>query len=1219
MVGIIGLLLISVGWWVELPFGKDRSLEAVAQHIPEILQQKGSDTRNEIALLNARFNEHGVHETAVQYSDYYAALFNNSGILIAVFEDDELVFWSDNRVAFDYLFGPGIPDEQYLQLDNGWYGLRKVVKDDREYFALFLIKTSYPYNNDHLQDAFAPDFDLPSVYTLSLSPRENALPVVVGNETVFHIHQHAPLPEQMRWFNLLMVLAGLWLFLRACPVLLRQKMPLRFAVVVFPATLLTLRLATLYYPHIFSGLQVFNPSLYASSFLFPSLGDLFINSVLLLYIGHYLKKTLNGTQRRITGFVPLTLIFLMLFGLALFITPLIMGLIENSRITFTLYEVFSLDFYTLLAVSSIGFFFFAYYLLASALLQFIRPFFPMRKTLVWAALLALVVHIIASHLIGILDFKVILWPVPALLLIALLREDRVNITRPRGAILLLFFFSLLTTLWILKYTDIKERSERRVLAEKLASDEDPVTELLFASAVTTIQESQAIQRVFQQPQRFTNAALASVIEEQFTDRYWNKYIFSVHVYLPDGVYWGMLTETRPPNLRYFEDLIYEFGEPVEGSAYLHHLYSYPDNLSYLAKVPLFDADGGLQAWIIIGLESTLFPGEIGFPDLLIESDPGPLRKLSGYSFARYVDSKLVGASGEYNYRINTSLYDDNLEQYEFEDYKGFNHLIHRPDDRTLIVVSKENLSFFDEVTIFSYLFGLFGLLLLMVSYVQDPSVLNAGLFNHLNVKIQLLAMGIILVALLSFGFATRFYIESQFQEKNYSILSEKIQSVLIELENNLKNEDYLSETVIDRLQLQVARLSYVFFTDINVYDPQGVLVATSQPRIFDAGLVAPRMNAEAFVKIAINQKSDYIHPETIGKLRHLSAYVPFRNHANEILVYVNLPYFAQQEILEEELTRLLVTLVNLFVLLLALSVFAAFFITDWITRPLQLLQESLSRIELGKRNEPLHYRGSDVIGELVQEYNRKVSELEINAEQLARSERESAWREMARQVAHEIKNPLTPMKLKLQMLQKAVESGDENLEERMRRTSEALIEQIDALTQIANEFSNFAKMPRAELSEVNLNQLIENTVTLYNDVPGSDVKFTPYTQGTPIVRADYNQLMRAIQNLIKNGLQAHDDDREAVVEVSVRAASKGYLITVSDRGNGIPEEMRSRIFQPNFTTKSTGMGLGLAMVKNIVQNINGNIWFETETGIGTSFFIELPGEGHSEDTGNTHL
>lgn len=1210
---------MSLGWWVGLPFGKERSLEAVAQHVSGVLQQKSSETRNEISLLSARFSEWGVHPTAVQYSDYYAGLFDKTGILLAVYENDELVFWSDNRVAFDYLFGPGIPDEQYLQLDNGWYGLRKVVKDGREYYALFLIKSSYPYNNDHLQDEFAPDFALPPVYFLSLSPRVNSVPVQVGTETVFHIHQHAPLPEQLRWFNLLMVIAGLWLFLRTCPILFSRKMPVRLAVLLFPATLFLIRLITLSYPHVFSGLQVFNPSLYASSFLFPSLGDLFINSLLLLYIGHYLKKTLGGSKRRIKGFLPLTLIFLMLFGLALFITPLIMGLIENSRITFTLYEVFSLDVYTLLAVSSIGFFFFAYFQLSSVLLQFTGPILPVRKNLVWAALAALAVHITASHLIGILDFKVILWPVPALLLIALLRADRVIITRPRGTIILLFFFSLLTTLWILKYTDIKERSERRVLAGKLASDEDPVTELLFASAVTTIQESHAIQRMFQQPQRFTNAALASVIEEQFTDRYWNKYIFSIHVYLPDGAYWGVLTETRPPDLRYFEDLIYELGEPVEGSAYLHHLYSYPDNLSYLAKIPLYDSEGALQAWIVIGLESTLFPGEIGFPDLLIESDPGPLRKLSGYSFARYMDGKLVGASGEYNYRINTSLYDDNLEPFDFEDYKGFNHLIHRPDERTLIVVSKEIPSFFDKVTIFSYLFGLFGLLLLVVTYIQDPSVLNAGLFNHLNVKIQMLAVGIILVALLSFGFATRFYIESQFQEKNYSILSEKIQSVLIELENNLKNEDYLSETVIDRLRLQVARLSYVFFTDINVYDPNGVLVATSQPRIFDAGLVAPRMNAEAFVKIAINQKSDYIHPETIGNLRHLSAYVPFRNHANEILVYVNLPYFAQQEILEEELTRLLVTLVNLFVLLLALSVFAAFFITDWITRPLQLLQESLSRIELGKRNEPLHYRGSDVIGELVQEYNRKVSELEINAEQLARSERESAWREMARQVAHEIKNPLTPMKLKLQMLQKAVESGDENLEERMRRTSETLIEQIDALTQIANEFSNFAKMPRAELSEVNLNQLIENTVTLYDDVPDSKVQYTPYTQGTPIVRADYNQLMRAIQNLIKNGLQAHDDDRETVVELSVTAAPKGYLITVRDHGKGIPEEMRSRIFQPNFTTKSTGMGLGLAMVKNIVHNINGKIWFETESGRGTSFFIELPGELNDEAAGNAHL
>lgn len=1201
-----GIVLIALAWNVQFSLFADPDVREAAEILHEGIVAKRTEAQAEIHKAQSRFNAQGIVNTMVDHSDEYAALYNERGLFLAVYEDNELVFYSDNRVVFEHLFGPGIPDEQYLRLDNGWYGLIKHIENGREFYALFLLRTAYPHQNTHLQNAFQPDIPLGDYFDLSVQQHPEAAPVVINGEEVLYILKTDHAPQYELWFNLTLLIAGVILVLFALIQLARILMPFWWATAGIPLLIIGLRVVWLWMSNPLQALNLFDPALYASSFIFPSLGDFLINSLLLVLVCQFIfvQLKIRPSQKVHPALQTILLVGLLFFGLA--ITPLITGLIENSRINFNLNDVFNLDIFTLLGLIAIGCLLFAWYRLTSAIISLVDRRADSIGITVAVVVVALTAHTIVAHMMGIVDFKIILWPLVGALLVMHKLSIGKTETRFRYGIVLLFYFSAITALALLKYNSIKERNERLVYAEKLASDEDPVTELLFNSWVISLNESDEIQSHLRQPNRYTNAMMAERITALFIDRYWHKYDINVHIYQPNGNYWGILPESRPPNLEDFDALIASEGFATSTSPYLYHLYNYPENLSYLAKVPVYENDTTQLAWVVVGLESTLFPDEIGFPGLLIDDATDNLRNLEHYSFARYIDDKLVGASGTYNFRIDTKLYNDNTDEFEFEDYKDHNHLIHRVDERTMIVVSRQNVTFFDRVTVFSYLFALYGLLMLLVMLMQSQGLMRLTFFNHLNVKIQLLSTGIILVALLSFGFATRIYTSNQLQEKNESILSEKIQSVLIELEGPLKNADSITAPLVDQISSMLTRLSYVFFTDINVYDLEGKLVATSQPKIYETGLMAPRMNAEAFVKITINKKSDYIHEETIGSLNYLSAYVPFRNYNNDIVAYVNLPYFARQDALEEEITRLLVTLVNIFVLLLALSVIAAVIITDWITRPLQRLQRSLSRIELGRRNEQIEYKGSDVIASLVNEYNRKVAELEINAEQLARSERESAWREMAKQVAHEIKNPLTPMKLNIQLLQRAAAEGADDLEERFERTAESLIEQIDTLSQIANAFSNFAKMPRAEMAEVNLNKLISSAVDLYKELPGAEIRFEPYATSSPIVHADYNQLLRAVQNLIKNGLQACTDIENPLLTIRITKSEGAFVVEISDNGEGIPEEMQGRIFQPNFTTKSTGMGLGLAMVKSIVLNIHGKIWFETEAGVGTTFFIEIP-------------
>lgn len=234
-----------------------------------------------------------------------------------------------------------------------------------------------------------------------------------------------------------------------------------------------------------------------------------------------------------------------------------------------------------------------------------------------------------------------------------------------------------------------------------------------------------------------------------------------------------------------------------------------------------------------------------------------------------------------------------------------------------------------------------------------------------------------------------------------------------------------------------------------------------------------------------------------------------------------------------------------------------------------------------------------------------VTELELSAYKLARSERESAWREMAKQVAHEIKNPLTPMKLNIQHLQKAWNEKRENIDELFQRISSTLVEQINSLSNIATEFSNFAQMPRAKKEIVDLTPVLTSVLNLFDNAPHVKIIFDS-DDSSKNVFADHEQLNRVFSNIIKNSIQSIPDNREGVINISIDRADEEFIVSIKDNGTGIPVDLQGKIFTPNFTTKSSGMGLGLSISKNVVESAGGRMWFETKENFGTTFFVSLP-------------
>lgn len=292
------------------------------------------------------------------------------------------------------------------------------------------------------------------------------------------------------------------------------------------------------------------------------------------------------------------------------------------------------------------------------------------------------------------------------------------------------------------------------------------------------------------------------------------------------------------------------------------------------------------------------------------------------------------------------------------------------------------------------------------------------------------------------------------------------------------------------------------------------------------------------------------------------------------------------------------------IVFIAIGLFAII-IARQITAPLNFIQQSLSKTIYGKKNEHIKWSRDDEIGALVKEYNKMISALENSAQRLAQSERESAWREMAKQVAHEIKNPLTPLKLGLQLLDKSWKDKDPKFDQKFERFSKSFVEQIESLSSIASEFSAFAKMPDTRIEQINIFDMLNQAVTIFKQMDNVQISYLQ-PENAFIINADRDQLLRCFNNLLKNAIEATPHDRKCIIDINYLVTSKNILLTIKDNGNGIPEEMREKIFEPNFTTKSSGTGLGLAFIKNSIENANGKIWFETTMGTGTTFYLSLP-------------
>ena len=1136
-----------------------------------------------------------------------------------VYHDQRLQFWTDRAIAF-YNSPSEFPKTNgFIKLPNGYYLVDSVSVGAYQVFGLHLIKNNYTFENKYLQNTFSSSYNIPDDYIIGLEKQEGAYEVNDAHgDFLFSLWPYGKYlctTKQLYFPGILYLLGLIFLLIYFRKEFIETNAPFILKLIALAASLFVVYWLHLLFvvPKVFFHLKFFGPDYFAMNYWLPSLGDFFLLSMFFLFWIYNFSIDLRIKELRDNSQLPVRVVIaLLLFfasSLFVFVHYLIKELVLNSTISFSLNKITGISVQSVLGIFSIGLLLLGIIFFTIRINHESRRFVKPRELFITSFAVAVFmafVQYMAIHEVftSVLILFVLTTFMASLFSIKYLRTFTLSY--------LIIFVSLVSvySLFVINATiSTKEKEQQKLLAVTLVTERDPAAEVFLSEIQYQIDHDPAIFSLLLQGED-----VGEYIRNSYFNTYFRKYLLNIYVCNEMDSLITDPDEIRVPCMPFMDELIENQGIQIPGTNFyfmdnMNGRISYTGRLHYSMEE---GSDGGVVN-IYIDLDSDLLFEGIGFPELLIDKSMTRSEIYRKFSYAKYYGGELTDKFGDYNYNFNGHVYLTSDKEFSYIRQDHYEHLVYHTQENNYVVVTRELLTFVDYLIAFPYLF-VFYLIILLVILVAGNNTLREGkyLFD-LKFRIQAAIISIVFVSLLVVALVTILYNVRAYQSKHREDLNEKMKSISEEIDQRLTNRRQITPEIQEWLNDELSRLSNIFRTDINIYGTDGYLLASSRAEIFDRGLVSRRINSKAYYEVFQNFSISYFQPEQIGLLSYLSAYKPIINDWGEYLGFINLPYFIKQDTYSQEISTYIVAFINLYVLLFLASIIAAVFIANQITRPLVLIQQNLQKMQLGRRNEPIQYNRRDEIGSLVREYNKKVEELAESAELLARSERESAWREMAKQIAHEIKNPLTPMKLNIQYLQRA-KGKDEDYNKYLDRVTSTLIEQIDNLSNIATEFSNFAKIPTASNQVFNLADQMEKIIDLYVASEDVGIFFEPNDCKNVEINADKEQLSRAIINLVKNAIQSVPDDRKAEIKIDLSHREEMVVIAISDNGMGIPVELRHKLFTPSFTTKTSGMGLGLAIVKNIVENFSGKIWFETQLGEGTTFYIEIPEYKHREET-----
>ncbi len=1124
---------------------------------------------------------------------------------IYVYKNDSLVFWNNNQCPE---IKSVLQQDSLLRLQNGYYLTIDNTISNTKIRYFICLKKKYFVNNDFLKSEFIPSFNGMDFLKV-VESNDIGVPVFSKSGNVIYKIQMAINSKTVNLYEVKLLAGkiffiGFVLFIFWLPFFMpfsrfhikSDSNVLGFIGLVFGVRILFFLLKD------FLGvslIELFDPKIFANSFWIPSLGDLLLHvfciSSLILYVV-FNKQTFIDKISSVSLFKNrvgyLYFIFFIFYFLVFHFSWIISSnLILNSNIPINISILFDLGFNSYIALFILVFI----VLINSYILLSFNKIIKRKKISILNLILSIVCIFIICLILWFGDyyeyFGIFLLAFFSLFLLLFRQNVQYRLLLFYQIFIVCIVFGLSVSNAIHK----KLIDNAKLVSQKVYAPNDPLALFLLNESFGKLHFDPFINRLFHSTLN-TDQSIINRIKLQYLRGYLDRFlVLKVNrkfYYDPIGVNDIQLTDSVLSISQ--PQILSNFVEPIR----------FDGRQAYELNIPFFNANNFPDTLSLILVQKTI-KAESPFPNLFTEGDWLRNIQYQVYNWAYYQKGKLALQSGRYPYNLVDAVWDKNGFEFHIQEKDDFEHLLYEPEKDALVIISYPKPGIVNFLTIVSMLIFI-SIFLVFILWLGWSIAKNGLQFLGVSYKnrIEFVLISSIAAVLVLLGYITVTYSVYKNKTRQQDLLTRKIQNISTYVDLTFKESqfvDRLSDEQISALNL----LSGNNYTDIFIFDKKGRLAYASQAKLFDQGIVSDLISYDAFFQMNILQRTLFVTEEKIGKLKYLSAYLPLKDASNSLVAVLNVPSFSTEQDLRQDLNTFLGTLLNIYVIVLIIVIFIAFWISDRITKPLKLLTYLISQTKLGNQKLAVPWKRKDEIGVMLLEYEQMVLQLEEKASLLAQSERESAWREMARQVAHEIRNPLTPIKLNIQYLMRAWSDKSPKFDELLNRTSSTILEQIESLNRIAVEFSTFAQMPISEKHNFNFIITLIEVIDLFE----SSVEIQWINESEiekAIVYADEEQIKRALNNLIKNAVQSVDSSKKAKVILSITEEAAFYKVEIRDNGNGISTELFDKIFKPNFTTKSSGMGLGLAIVKKIIETNLGTITFISELGVGTSFFIKLP-------------
>ena len=1111
---------------------------------------------------------------------------NKPDLVYHLYDKNILFGWNSNQLPIGRYKTDLFPKNGLVKLNNGWYYCRTIQEGSLSCCVSFCLLKEYEFSNAYLR-ASNPSF-WNEQFKIGLKHGRHA---VLNNQKQF-VFYASPLPSDSAPNKsdleiFFFIIAGI-LILYQLQVRFVKSLWANLSLLIGLVVIRTM-LYEIHWPKEWLDSNWFSAGFFAYNEWYPDFFSFVINGLFILFGVRIFLVILRILSKKWLNTLALSLPILIWAWIEIQLNIII----EHSNLPLGFDHLFDLDITTFFFFTLLGLYIYTFQKSVYIILQQNRSenwFNKGYKKLVFLGIPFLGLLFIDFSSISALPLIVIC------IQVAFFNTNNASWYKLSSQLLILTLNAAIIAFFLQNLQFKKDLENRALFAQQLAIERNINLELAYAQAVQNFINDEALQLEFDTlRQQYSKVGFEHAFIQKYLNGIWDGFDIDIELY--DG-------QDRPcfgaDSLQFqnLKHLVQKHGQQSDIESEIYFMPHEEEGLSYVILLPLT-----AQRTLAITLVSKRIPEEIGFPRLLISDQAGISNNLEQYAIGKYAEGGLIHQSGSFNYPLRLDNLTSQKSGNTIIESNGYIHVVVSQQAGAAIIISTPQQAWYSNVTGFAFLFVFWGLLLISQNMLKSLFDLKQAQWS-LSFKVQIAFLIILGLSLFLYGLGSSLFIGEQFDRYTQQALREKLAAVHTELNSETSRLDTLDAVSIGKkLELKLSKLASVFNTDLFVFDSDGFLIASSRPSLFAYGLIGEHMNPQAMDALLGGNKSYFSHQDQIGTLSYRSAYLPIMSQQKRQIGFINLQLFGQQEAYELQLENFLKAAINVFVLLLAISVFIALLVSNWLVGPLQLVARSVRGLEFGKNNQKIKYQNNDEIGLLVRAYNDKLAELEQFASQIARNEREGAWRDLAQQIAHEIKNPLTPMKLSIQHILHKMESDDVNAQELIKTALPNLLDQIDALARMANEFARFAKLPEPIFEKIELNTFITQTVQLFDEEQNL-IHFNA-SNDTIWIQFDKDMLSQVFNNLLLNAKQATETKLDKRIDIVVSSSDTHILIQFKDNGVGIIKSEYEKIFTPHFTTKSSGSGIGLSVVRQIIEKHEGKIWFESARNKGSIFFLEF--------------